>query len=88
MLFFFYFTVLLLRLLFSFKIKNLINIERGMNLYYDAIDWLGGYPYESASKDEILSMVGDKFKLLNSYSTYNSIGLLGTGCAEYIFQKK
>ena len=59
-----------------------------MNLYYDAIDWLGGYPYESASKDEILSMVGDKFKLLNSYSTYNSIGLLGTGCAEYIFQKK
>ena len=87
-LFFFYFTVLLLRLLFSFKIKNLINIERGMNLYYDAIDWLGGYPYESASKDEILSMVGDKFKLLNSYSTYNSIGLLGTGCAEYIFQKK
>ena len=59
-----------------------------MNLYYDAIDWLGGYPYESASKYEIIHMVGDKFKLIRSYSTYNNIGLLGTGCAEYIFQKK
>ncbi len=87
-LFFSYFTVLLLRLLFAFKINNLINIDRGMNLYYDAIDWLGGYPYESASKDEILNMVGDKFKLLNSYSTSYKIGLLGTGCAEYVFQRK
>tara|TARA_B100000674_G_C37068090_1_gene570335 strand:+ start:83 stop:307 length:225 start_codon:yes stop_codon:yes gene_type:complete len=74
--------------LFAFKINNLINIDRGMNLYYDAIDWLGGYPYESASKDEILNMVGDKFKLLNSYSTSYKIGLLGTGCAEYVFQRK
>ena len=59
-----------------------------MNLYFDAIDWLGGYPYESASKDEVLNMVGEDFILINSFSTYSSLGLLGSGCAEYVFQKK
>ena len=59
-----------------------------MNLYYDAIDWLGGYPYESASKEEIINIVGDEFKLINSFSTEPSVELLGSGCAEYIFRRK
>ena len=79
---------MLFRLLLTFRFKNLSNIGRGMNIYFDAIDWLGGYPYESASKEEVLSMVGDDFKLISSFSTYSNLGLLGSGCAEYVFQKK
>lgn len=26
--------------------------ERGMNVYHDLIDWLGGLPYEVAGEDE------------------------------------
>lgn len=29
-------------------------IERGMNIYHDLVDWLGGLPYEAASEDEML----------------------------------
>ena len=28
--------------------------ERGMNVYHDLVDWLGGLPYEVASEDEVL----------------------------------
>ena len=88
LLFSLYYIILLLRLLFSFKPSKLFNIERGMNVYFDAIDWLGGYPYESASKEEIIKMVGDNFILKNSFSTNSNLELLGSGCAEYVFQKK
>lgn len=30
------------------------NKERGMNVYHDIVDWLGGLPYEVASEDEVL----------------------------------
>jgi SAM-dependent methyltransferase len=30
-------------------------VSRGMNVYHDVIDWLGGLPYEVASKEEVLS---------------------------------
>lgn len=29
-------------------------VDRGMNIYHDIIDWLGGLPYEAASEDEML----------------------------------
>lgn len=28
--------------------------ERGMNVYHDIVDWLGGLPYEVAGEDEVL----------------------------------
>jgi len=33
--------------------------ERGMSLWHDAADWLGGYPYEYASFEEIQEFVTD-----------------------------
>ena len=83
-----FFSLLVLRYFFKldfslFKYKN-----RGMNIFFDAKDWLGGYPYESASKEEIIDIVGNDFLLVNSFSTKPSIELLGSGCAEYIFRKK
>jgi 2-polyprenyl-6-hydroxyphenyl methylase/3-demethylubiquinone-9 3-methyltransferase len=34
--------------------------DRGMDIYHDIVDWLGGLPYEVASKDEILAFCGER----------------------------
>ncbi len=62
--------------------------NRGMSWYRDRIDWLGGYPYESASPEEIIDFVdmrgGKLEKALGGANT--GIGLWGTRCAEYVFE--
>lgn len=30
--------------------------DRGMNMYHDVVDWLGGLPYEVASEDEVVTL--------------------------------
>lgn len=60
---------------------------RGMDRFHDSIDWLGGYPYESASALEVEAMVGEGFSLLKSYRTEAGIGVFGTGCGEYVFRR-
>jgi 2-polyprenyl-3-methyl-5-hydroxy-6-metoxy-1,4-benzoquinol methylase len=63
---------------------------RGMNFWHDAIDWLGGYPYESASPEEVERFFTNKgFKLQQQFniSPPKASGLFGVGCAEYIFVK-
>jgi 2-polyprenyl-6-hydroxyphenyl methylase/3-demethylubiquinone-9 3-methyltransferase len=61
--------------------------ERGMDRYYDVIDWMGGYPYESADAGEVEKMVGPGFSLLKSFGTQRRLGLFGTACAEYVFRR-
>jgi SAM-dependent methyltransferase len=61
--------------------------QRGMDMYYDTRDWLGGYPYESISPKEAedhMAKLG--FTQIRSFVT-PCIGLLGTGCDEYSFVK-
>lgn len=70
------------------EIFNSYKNERGMSRFYDSIDWLGGYPYESASKDEITKFLEKDFELQKSFRTQPGLGFLGTGCAEYTFIKK
>lgn len=48
----FYLIIYLAKFLVTFK--NPLKKGRGMNFYYDVVDWLGGYPYEYASKKEIV----------------------------------
>lgn len=63
--------------------KNPFKTKRGMNFYYDVIDWVGGYPYEYASKDEIKNFVEKKgYKLIK----FNK-ARVPTGCNEFIFEK-
>ena len=69
------------------KLNNYKKI-RGMNLYFDSIDWLGGFPYESASKEEISSIVGKDFHLEKFYDAKPRIGLMGSACSEFVFKKK
>ena len=34
--------------------------DRGMNRWYDIIDWVGGFPYEVASPEEIFEFYQEK----------------------------
>lgn len=54
--------------------------RRGMSLYHDVVDWVGGYPYEYAGEAEIVrALAGQGFVLLHSTLTRS------TGCNEFLF---
>ncbi|HUQ65005.1 MAG TPA: class I SAM-dependent methyltransferase [Flavitalea sp.] len=58
-------------------------LERGMNIYHDLVDWLGGLPYEAASEDEMLQWGirnNLKLKRILCKGNYGS-------CNYYLFQK-
>lgn len=64
--------------------------NRGMNFWRDMVDWLGGYPYESASLEEIEEFVSNLgFRLISKYNDRPCLawGLFGSGCAEYVFKR-
>jgi 2-polyprenyl-3-methyl-5-hydroxy-6-metoxy-1,4-benzoquinol methylase len=64
---------------------------RGMRFMTDVRDWLGGYPYESASPDQIktyLENLGFQQEYAFNTRTTSAGGLFGTGCAEYVFVKR
>ncbi|MBI4947478.1 MAG: methyltransferase domain-containing protein [Bacteroidetes bacterium] len=64
--------------------KNPFTQVRGMSFYYDIIDWLGGYPYEYASVDEIKNYIEKQgFRLIRF-----NMPATPTGCNEFVFQKK
>jgi predicted RNA methylase len=61
--------------------------QRGMDVYHDMRDWLGGYPYESISPREAMTFMKKLgFQPLRSF-VEPSIGLLGAGCDEYAFAR-
>ena len=61
---------------------------RGMDFFTDIKDWLGGYPYESVSHDELDRFLsGQGFTLLKARNTEPGLGLFGTGCGEWVYQK-
>ncbi len=37
--------------------RNPLEKQRGMDFWYDVIDWVGGYPYEYATADEVAAFV-------------------------------
>lgn len=63
--------------------------NRGMSWHYDVHDWLGGYPYESASATAIereLDHFG--FNLMRAFKSPAGFGFLGTGCDEFVARKR
>lgn len=63
--------------------RNPLKKRRGMNFYYDVIDWIGGYPYEYATPKEIIDFFED-----NGFALERFIETQGmTGCNEYVFNK-
>jgi len=58
--------------------------ERGMNPWYDVIDWVGGYPFEVAKPEEIFDFCRQKGFVLEKLKTCGG----GIGCNEYVFVKQ
>ena len=55
---------------------------RGMSWRHDAIDWLGGYPYEAATPGEILEFVRRKSNFVLIKQTID----LKLGVSEFVFE--
>jgi len=64
--------------------SNPRNQLRGMDFYFDVIDWVGGYPYEYASREEVLTMVEPLGFTCIRYVPSQ----VPTGCNEFIFRKR
>ncbi|MBX3560576.1 MAG: class I SAM-dependent methyltransferase [Sphingomonas sp.] len=62
--------------------------KRGMNFHNDVHDWLGGYPYESATPEEVKTCFARLgFRPIVERPRPKDFGLLGTGCAEFTFRR-
>jgi 2-polyprenyl-3-methyl-5-hydroxy-6-metoxy-1,4-benzoquinol methylase len=57
--------------------------RRGMNRWRDIIDWVGGYPYEVSTPDEIFEF----FKARGYTLTKMNCGNVGLGCNQFVFLK-
>jgi 2-polyprenyl-6-hydroxyphenyl methylase/3-demethylubiquinone-9 3-methyltransferase len=57
--------------------------ERGMDFWFDVIDWVGGYPYEYASPKEVEQTIRDQGFLLQRYVPAQ----VPTGCNEFVFHR-
>ncbi len=57
--------------------------ERGMDFYYDVVDWVGGYPYEYASVAEMQAQTGE----LGLECVRHLPPSVPTGCNEFVFKK-
>jgi SAM-dependent methyltransferase len=61
---------------------------RGMDFEHDVHDWLGGYPYESVAPHAMRAHLTDLgFARVREFVT-RRIGLFGTGCDEYVYQRR
>ena len=61
-----------------------LDFERGMSLWYDMFDWIGGYPFEVAKPEEIFNFYHDKgFDLINLITCGGR-----HGCNEFVFVRK
>ena len=63
--------------------RNPLDKERGMDFWYDVIDWIGGYPYEYANRQEI-----ESFMRAAGFTPKRFIAAqVPTGCNEFVFER-
>jgi SAM-dependent methyltransferase len=63
--------------------RNPFKKMRGMHFYSDIVDWVGGYPYEYASIEEVC-----RYFEANGFKTEKVNKTLGfTGCNEFVFNR-
>ncbi len=58
-------------------------VDRGMTLWYDMVDWVGGYPFEVARPEAILRFYRDRGFTLRELKTCGG----RHGCNELVFVK-
>ena len=59
-------------------------LDRGMSLWHDAIDWLGGYPFEVAKPEVVLDAFRARGFTLERLKTCGG----KMGCNEFVFRKR
>jgi hypothetical protein len=57
--------------------------RRGMSRWRDIVDWVGGYPYEVATPDEVFEFLKSRGFVL----TKLNVGRVGLGCNQFVFAK-
>lgn len=57
--------------------------ERGMDFYYDVVDWVGGFPYEYATAEEVIVIA----RTLGFEHVRGRQARVPTGCNEFVFRK-
>jgi len=57
--------------------------ERGMSIYHDWVDWLGGYPFQVAKPEEIFNLYKRHGYFLENLVTTNRLG-----CNQFVFRKQ
>jgi 2-polyprenyl-6-hydroxyphenyl methylase/3-demethylubiquinone-9 3-methyltransferase len=63
--------------------KNPKSMDRGMEFYYNVVDWVGGYPYEYGTVDEIAALC----RPLGLGLQRSVAAQVPTGCNELVFRK-
>ena len=57
--------------------------SRGMSMWHDWIDWVGGYPFVTAKPEDIFNFYKERGFVLEQLRTCGG----GHGCNEYVFRK-
>ncbi len=57
--------------------------RRGMSRWRDIVDWVGGYPYEVSTPDEIF----DFYRARGFVLTKLNCGRVGLGCNQFVFER-
>ncbi len=56
--------------------------NRGMSVFYDWLDWLGGYPFETATTDQLI-----EFYRQRGFEIEKNLPTTGRGCHEQVFRR-
>jgi 2-polyprenyl-6-hydroxyphenyl methylase/3-demethylubiquinone-9 3-methyltransferase len=57
--------------------------RRGMSRWHDIVDWMGGYPFEVATPDEVFAFLKERGFRLERLVTHGG----GSACNEYVFSR-
>ncbi|MGV3571586.1 MAG: class I SAM-dependent methyltransferase [Ramlibacter sp.] len=65
------------------RLAGLGDVGRGMTLWYDMVDWLGGYPFEVARPEAVFRFVHARGFELREMTTAGATA----GCNEFVFER-
>lgn len=66
-----------------FRTRKNYRSNRGMSHWHDTVDWIGGYPFETAKPEEVFDFYRRKrFRLQRMTTCGGSLG-----CNQYVFQR-
>lgn len=66
-----------------FETWNAVREERGMSAWRDVVDWVGGYPFEVATPEQIFDFYRERGFTLTKLATCGG----SLGCNQFVFRK-